>query len=445
MIQLFEHFINGITLYLVFPGLLLLGLYLSVRLRLVQVTKLFSGFTTIFKKQENKEGSISHYQAVSSVLASNFGTGNISGMAMALTMGGPGALVWMWIMTFLGSAVQFANCLLGVKYSHKNEKGEYVGGAMYYLTKGLGLKKTALLFSIAVILAAFCAGNFVQVNSITLPFEGMGIAPWISGGVLTLLVGIVVLGGAQRIVRVCSAVVPVMAVLYFGAAVFILGRFHEQLLPMLQLVAKAAFSPASFLGGTVGFSVMKALTAGFDRAIFATDAGTGTVPLLQSGAQAKHPAIDGLVSLVAPVCVMVICSATVLVLMVTGAWYGGLQSTNMVTHAFNLGLGWGNLGNYIVLISLFLFGYTTTIAWATCLQRAVDFIFGSRLVLPFLLLYTLLTPLGALINVDFAWILADISLISMLIINLIAVTGLSKEVIGDARSFFKAELEISAS
>ncbi len=445
MMQFFENFSHAATLYLIFPAILLLGLYLSARLRLVQLTKLSEGFATIFKKQKSKEGGISHYQAVSSVLASNFGTGNISGTAVALTMGGPGALVWMWIMTFLGSAIQFANCLLGVKYNSKNKKGEHVGGPMYYISKGLGMKKLALLYAVAAIIASFFAGNFVQANSITLPFASMGVAPWISGGVLALFVGLVVLGGSQRIVRVSSAVVPFMALLYLGASVFILGRYHAQLVPMLQLIMKAAFSPTSFLGGTMGFGVMKALTTGFDRGIFATDAATGIVPILQSNTQTKHPAVDGVISLVAPILVMIICSATALVLLVTGAWGGDtqLQSTNMVIHAFNSGIS-GNLGIYIVLISLVLFGYTTIIAWATCLERAVEYLLGSRFVLPFLLLFTLLTPLGALINVNFAWILADVTLLFMLVINLIGVTGLSREVIGDARSFFKARLEISA-
>ena len=433
---LFSAFNHSLTLYVVFPGVVLLGIYLSFRLRFLQLVKLKLGFATLFgKSTATEDGSISHYQAVASVLASNFGTGNISGMAVALTVGGPGALVWMWIMVLLGSSIQFANCLLGVKYRRKNAKGEYVGGPMYYLKEGLGLKKVAMFFAIAVIVAAFCAGNFVQVNSITYPLESMGISPWISGSVLAFLVGLVVVGGAKRVVNVCSAVVPVMAILYLGMALVILGCFSANVLPAIALMFKSAFSTSSFFGAAAGYSLMRALTTGFDRAIFATDVGTGTVPLLQSGAKTSHPAVDGIVSIVAPIVVLIVCTTTALVLIVTGAWgESGLQSTNMVTYAFNQGLP-GQMGTYVVLVALFLFGYTTTIAWATCLQRAVNFLFGSRWVFPFHLLYIVLVPLGALLRVDFAWVLADVALTSMLILNLIGVAGLSKEVIVDAREF----------
>lgn len=398
------------------------------------------GFSHLFKKDEGgEEGDISHYQAVASVLAGNFGTGNISGMAVALSMGGPGALVWMWIMTFLGSAIQYANCLLGVKYRRKNSNGEFVGGPMYYLSEGLGLKKIAWVFSFVVILAAFTVGNFTQVNSIALPLGTFGISPWMVGIVMALFVGVVILGGAKKVAGVSSAVVPVMALLYLGAALIILGIHFDKVLPALGMMFSAAFGGSSLVGGTLGYTVTKALTTGFDRAIFATDAGTGTVPILQAGAKTKHPVIDGVVALTAPFLVMIVCSATALVLIVTGAYEtSGLISTNMVTYAFQKGVG-ETAGSVIVICSLILFGYTTTLAWASCLERAVGFLFGSRFIRPFLLLYIALVPVGAVLHVDFVWTLADIALSSMLVLNLIGVTGLSREVIQDSRNYFHPE------
>ncbi len=430
------------TLFVVFPSLVILGIYLTIRLRFVQITKLRMSFFTLFKKAGDGEGNISHYQAVASVLASNFGTGNISGMAIALSTGGPGALVWMWVMAFLGAAIQFASCLLGVKYRRLNDQKHFVGGPMYYLSEGLGWKKIAAFFAMMVVVTAFGAGSFVQVNSVALPLQALGISPWISGFCMAILVGIVVIGGAHRIASVSSAVVPVMAILYLGGALGILACYLDQLGSAFSLMLKSSIGAIPLTGGIAGYSVMKALSTGFDRAIFATDAGTGTVPILQADAKTQHPVIDGVVTLVAPFLVMIVCTATALVLIVTGAWkMPGLESTNMVIHAFCSVLG-NSWGTTLVLLALFLFGYTTTIAWATCIERAVGFLTTKGKVIKlFQYLYIASVPLGALLHVDFVWIFADLSLTAMLVLNVWGVFGLSKEVINDTRSFFNPALQ----
>lgn len=431
----FEKINYFFTLSVVFPAIVLLGGYFTFKLKGLQISKFFLGCKLLFKKDKNAKGDISHFEAVSSVLASNFGTGNIAGMAVALAVGGPGACVWMWVMTFFGMILQFANCMLGVKYRQRNEKGEYVGGPMYYLANGLGWKKIAKLFAFFVIFASFTCGLFTQANSIALPLESIGVPSWVTGIVLAFLVGIVVIKGATRIAKVSSAIVPVMAVLYFGACLTVLLLNFEQVLPAIKQMFFAAFGMKQFAGGLIGFTLIKSLTTGFDRAIFATDAGTGTVPLLQSSAKTTDPVIDGLISFVAPIMVMIVCTMTALVLMVTGAFSTDLQSTHMVTYAFSHGLS-SQIGLYIVLVSLFLFGYTTIIAWASCLQKAVSYLTKGRGVTAFLWLYTLITPLGAIMHIGLAWILADIALTSMLVINLVALCGLSKEVISTSNSYF---------
>lgn len=439
--DLLGRFNEIFTLFFVFPFIVILGIYLSIRLRFVQIAKLKMSFTHLFKSEAQQEGNVSRYQAVTSVLAGNFGTGNISGMAIALAAGGPGALVWMWIMTFLGSVIQYSSCLLGVKYRQKTADGDYAGGPMYYLTRGLGLKQVGVAFSFCTILAAFAVGNFAQVNSMALPLKTMGFSPWLFGGIMAFFIGIVVLGGVNRVAKVCSAVVPLMGLLYLGAALTILGMHSQQLLPAFQVMFKAAFAEMPIVGGVLGYTVMKALTSGFDRAIFATDAGTGIVPILQSGARSKHPVVDGVVALVAPLLVMIVCTTTALVLIVTGAFREeGLQSTNMVAFAFEKVVG-KPFGTIIVIIALILFGYTTCLAWASCLVRAVGFIFGRRLVRPFLYLYILLVPVGGVLHVDFVWVLADIALTFMMILNLIGVAGLSKEVVQDTQDYFATQLE----
>ncbi len=440
-----RFFNQGLTLFVVVPLLVLLGLYLTWQLRFVQVNKLGLGFRHLLSRNDSTkeaEGNISHFQAVASVLASNFGTGNISGMAVAIATGGPGALVWMWVMTFLGSAVQFANTLLGVKFRRKNGRGEFVGGPMYYLSEGLGWKGAALCFSLCVIMAAVAVGDFVQVNSVALPLSELGVPRILSGIAIAILVALVVIGGATRVATVSSMVVPLMAFLYLGAALWILGLYYEQISTAVALIFKSSLGIAPIGGAGLGFALSKALSTGFDRAIFATDAGTGTVPLLQSGARTHHPVIDGVVTLVAPFLVMIVCSATVLVLMVTGAFSDpALASTSMVTKAFSRGLG--DFGVVVVLIALFLFGYTTTLAWSACLDRAVEYLFGDRWVHLFRYIFIFLVPVGAILEVGLVWTLADIALTLMLIINVLGVAALSRQVTQDHRKFFFAKFDPS--
>lgn len=435
MLQFLNHFLNG---YLLLPGLVLLGVYLTVRLRFLQLAKLKVGFRHLFRRNRGAKGDISHYQAVSSVLAGNFGTGNISGMAIALMMGGPGALVWMWIMAFFGSIIQYASCLLGVKYRTENEKGEFVGGPMYYIQKGLGLKWLSILFSLFVILGAIAVGIFCQINSMALSLSMVGVAPWVTGTLVALAVGLVLIGGVKKVARVAATVVPFMALLYLGSALFILAGYASAVLPAFGTMFKSAFSLHSMAGGALGFGLMQVVSTGTGRALFATDVGTGYVPILQAGARSRHHVIDGAVALVAPLLVMIVCTITALVLIVTGADQVGLVSTQMVVHAFQQGLGqaWGSA---IVNVALLLFGYTTILAWACCFERAVGFLVGCKKIKLFRLLFVLLIPLSVLFDVGFVWTLADISLALMTLVNLVGIFGLSREVIDESRQYFLAK------
>lgn len=443
LVSFFEQFNTSFTLLVIFPFVIGLGLYLSFKLRFLQISKLKLSFVKLTKKESGAEGSITHYQAISAVLAGNLGTGNISGMAVALATGGPGALFWMWVMAFLGSIIQFASCVLGVKYRTKNEKGEYVGGPMYYLANGLKLKSLGVLFALLTIIAALAVGNFVQINSIALPLKALGIPPAVCGIVMAISVAVVMLGGVRRMAVVASSIVPVMAVLYLGTALVILALNITEVLPAISLMVRSAFGGMSLLGGAAGYGVMRSITTGFDRGIFATDAGTGIVPILQAGAKTKHPVIDGIVTLIAPFLVMIVCTATGLVLIITGAWQNpDLQSTSVVTHAFALGIG-STIGFAIVLIALVLFAYTTILAWGTCAEKAVGFVFGTSRVRLFQYFYILLIPFGAFMRVEFVWMLADVAITSMLFINLIGIAGLSKEVIGESKDFFFPKLETS--
>jgi AGCS family alanine or glycine:cation symporter len=416
------------TLGIIFPVMIALGCVLTWKLRFLQFTQLGSSFKLLMAHRNTQEGTISHFEAISAVLAGNLGTGNISGIAVALTTGGPGALVWMWVMACLGSIIQYASCVLGALYSQKNDSGEVVGGPMYYLSQGLNWGWGAVLFCVFTIIAAVTCGNFAQINSVILPLKELAIDPLLGSIAIGVLVAVVLLGGMQRFARVASAVVPFMALIYLGTALLILVLQADKIVPAFKTLLLAAFSSEALAGGTAGFAVLKAISVGFGRGIFATDAGTGMAPILQSSAKDTHPAINGLVALVAPFLVMIVCTLTGLVLITTGAWQtGGLQSTNICTYAFTSGLG-SQAGFYIVMLSLFLFAYTTILAWACCGARAVEYLWGKKAVKWFYGLYVALVPIGALMQVELIWVVADMAIGAMMITNLVGVCGLINRV-----------------
>lgn len=433
---LIEGFNKFFTLYLVFPAVVILGLYLTVKLKCIQLSKLKMSLGYLINKEEKSLGSISHYQAISAVLAGNLGAGNIPGMAVAIATGGPGALVWMWMMAFLGAAIQYSSCLLGGKFSRLNHNQERVGGPMYYLLEGVGSKALALLFSVFTIMGAITVGNIAQVNSVLLPLTEIGIPPFFTVFLIALMTGVVLLGGIQRFAKVVSSLVPLMAILYLGATLLILGMNLEKIWPALKIMISYAFDYSSVIGGTLGFGAFKAITAGFDRGLFATDAGTGLVPILQSSAKGKHPVINGVVTLVAPFLVMTVCTGTGLVLIITDAWLEkNLISTNMVTFAFNKGLN-NTTGAYIVMTALVMFAFTTILAWANCAEKAVGYLGGLKCANYFRYFFICFIPLALLVPVDLVWILSDISISLMLLTNLIGVVFLSKHVINESNQFF---------
>ena len=441
MKNLFEALNEAMTFYIVLPAIVMLGLYFTIQLRGFQFSKIALSFKNLLKKQKGADGNISHFEAVSTVLAGNFGTGNISGMAMAIGTGGPGALVWMWIMCFFGTAIQYASCVLGVKYRQKDENGEFTGGPMYYLKNGLQLNFLAKLFCFLTIFAAITVGNFAQINSMTLPMQKLDISPLRCSLVLAFFVGLVLIGGIQRISRVAAVVVPIKAFLYVFFAFVILYFNSNKIIQAFDLMFSEAFNFKAAGGGVLGATVLKAMTTGFNRGIFATDAGTGIVPILQSSARTEHPVVDGLVTMVAPFMVMLVCTITGLVLITTGAFETDLQSTNMVTHAFSVGLG-SKVGEYIVIFALVMFGFTTILAWAYCAKKSIEFLYGSKPAKIFNYIYILLVPVGTLIQVDLVWTLADICITGMLLVNLVGITFLANLVIFESRNYFNKDKTI---
>jgi len=426
-----------LTLGLVVPILVVFGIYLTVRLGFPQITRLGTSIRDLIRTERDSQGNMSNFEAISAVLAGNLGTGNISGTAMAISLGGPGALFWMWVMAILGAIIKYASCFLGVSYRAKNQKGDYVGGPMFYLANGCHQHWLAIAFCIFSIITAFTVGNVVQVNSVILPVSALGVHPLVAGVTLAVLVWLVLLRDMRCFAKVASAVVPLMAFFYLAGACFILFLYAHRIPGAVNLVFKEAFRLKAASGGFIGFGVMKSIIVGFERGVLATDAGLGIASVLQSEARTKSPMEEGTVAMIAPWLVMIVCSITALVLLTTGAWnQPGLQSTKMCTWAFQQGMGkaWAQ---HLVTITLMLFAYTTILAWAYCAKRCVEYMGQQQWVRIFYYFFIGIIPLGALIRVELAWALADTSASLMLLVNVAGIIILSSQIIQESQFSIK--------
>lgn len=423
---------ESLTLYLIFPIIVLFGGYLSFRLRFIQLSHLKEAFTLV--KTQKKRGGISSFSAVAAILGGNLGTGNISGIAVAITTGGPGALFWMWVMAILASILKYMGCFLGVKYRTQDSAGEWIGGPMYYLEKGMKSPFLAKLFCICTIFSALTVGNMVQVHSLALPVSSLGLNPLFLGLGLAALVGGVIWGGLQRFSAVVSMTVPFMAAAYILTCLFILISFYDQIIPALSLILTSAFGLGSFAGGALGFTILHAIQSGFDRGLFATDSGLGLAPILHAAVTDQHEVyankvVQALVSVLSPMIVMVVCTMTGTVLLVTGAWNTvGLESTNMCIEAFRIGLS-TDMAGHIVSITLFFFAFTTILTWSFCADKSIEYLFGRERIKLFQLLFIACIPLGVYQHGSILWTVADISINVMFIVNVIGIFGLSSAVI----------------
>lgn len=417
-----------ITLAVVFPVIFLVGSYFSYRLRFLQIFKLKHAASLVTTKE--RKGGISSFGAMAAILGGNLGTGNISGVAVALVTGGPGALFWMWVMAILASTTKYVGCFLGVHFQRKNERGDWEGGPMFYLRDGLKSNVLAKLFCIFTITSAVTVGNLVQVHALSLPVVELNIHPIFFSIPLALLVGGVILGGLKRFSHVVSALVPFMAIAYIGTCLVILFIHRENIPASIELIFDSAFALKPVAGGAVGFGILSAIRAGFDRGLFATDSGLGLAPILHSAVYDPSTTHDnrhtqGLISVLSPMIVMVVCSVTGLVLLTTGAFLRlELSSTNMCMEAFRLGFNAPWAGQ-IVSVTLFFFAFTTILTWAFCANRAVEFLCGLRFVKPFQWLFIAIVPFGVFMREKAIWTTADLSINFMFAINMIGVVCLS--------------------
>jgi len=399
------------------------GLYLTIRMGLIQVRGFGHAVGLISGKYScrSDSGEVSHFQALSTALSATIGTGNIAGVATAITLGGPGALFWMWVTAFFGMATKFTECTLSLKFREVSPDGEVAGGPMYTLLHGLKMKRTAALFASFALVASFGIGNMVQANSVMdglgYVFPELGEYKWLGGVILATLVGMVILGGVKRIARVASTIVPFMAIIYISAALIVLFNHISEIPSAFALIFDMALNPWSVGGAAVG----EAIRWGVARGLFSNEAGLGSSPMAHAAARTNEPVREGLVAMMEPfIDTLVICTLTGLVIVVTGAWQessDSLMGAALTAHAFSNTIG--NAGAMVVGIGLTLFAYSTIIAWSYYGDRSAHYLFGEKAVLPYRVIYTLLVVVGAAVPLKLVWNVADITNILMALPNLL--------------------------
>lgn len=427
------------------PPLLILllgtGIYLTILLKGLQFRYLGYAFKQVVARQrQGSKGDISQFEALMTSLAGAIGTGTIVGVATAITVGGLGAIFWMWVTAFISMATKYAESLLAVKYREVDKRGEMAGGPMQYIAKGLGWKRMASLFAVLGMIAALSTGNLVQTNSIA---EGIyhvwQVQPLITGGILSLLTAVVILGGVKSIGQVASILVPGMALLYIGAACFILAINLSQIPDAFRLIVNNAWNGQAATGGFLGASMMMAMQMGVSRSVFSNEAGLGISSIAAAAAKTDSPGRQALITMTgALISTVIVCTMTGLVLAVT-QMIGTVGESGQVLNGASLAIAAFNKhipgGEYVVTIGLILFAYTTVLAWSYYGEKCCEYLLGERSIIAFRVVFALMVIPGAAIKMDIAWYLADISNGLMVIPNLIALIGLSRVIVKETQSF----------
>ncbi|KOE80731.1 sodium:alanine symporter [Vibrio alginolyticus] len=436
-----DSFIWGPPLLILLVGT---GVYFTFRLGLIQFRHLPTALKMVFSKDKSsdKQGDVSSFAALCTALSATIGTGNIVGVATAIKLGGPGALFWMWLAALFGMATKYAECLLAVKYRKVDDKGQMVGGPMYYLQYGVGSKTLAVLFALfAIGVACFGIGTFPQVNAILDATEiSFGVSREISAVVLTLLVAFVTVGGIKSIANVAGKIVPAMALFYIVACLSVIVSNSDKLLDAISLVITSAFTSTAATGGFLGASIMLAIQSGIARGVFSNESGLGSAPMAAAAAKTDSCVKQGLISMTGTFFdTIIICTMTGLALILTGAWQSDFSGAAMTTYAFAVGLNAQTLGPMLVSIGLMFFAFTTILGWNYYGERCVVFLFGTKAVLPYKVIFIGLVASGAFLHLDMIWIIADIVNGLMAIPNLIGLIALRHVVMEETKLFFEKQ------
>ena len=427
-----------------FPLLIALfgvGVYFSFKLDFLQIRHAKRACRHILNSKKLAEngsiiGDISNFASLCTALAATLGTGNIVGIAVAVSVGGAGTLFWLIVSSFFSLATKYCEGLLAIKYRIIRSDKKMAGGPMYYIEKGLGSKLLAKMFAVlGAIVALVGTGTLVQTNSIAAAATSFGVPIYVTSIVLTVIVAMVTFGGIHRIAEIAEKVVPIMSVLYIGAAIIILALKIETIPNALYLIVHEAFAPQAVVGGGIGACIIHTIQIGVSRGIFCHEAGLGSAAIASAAAKVKNPTEQGLICMIGAFLSIVICLITGLVLITTAEEtqilsHGyNIPETLLTAHAFGLGLHLPQLGNHIVNTSILFFAFTSIIGWNYYGEKCVQYAFSTKAIMPYKVLYIFFVVVGPFLNIKTAFILADIVIGLMAIPNIIAIIALRREII----------------
>lgn len=441
----FFNTVNGIVWGV--PMIILIlgtGLYLQLRLGFMPIRKIGAGFRMIMRSRTpdgEAKGDITPFAALMTCLSATVGTGNIAGVATAIAVGGPGALFWMWMTALVGMATKYGEVVLAVKYREVDARGELAGGPMYAIKNGLSKnwRWMAGAFSIFGGLAGFGIGNMVQANGISSAMQAaFGLPTWITGVALVVLTGLVVLGGIKRIGKVAEFLVPAMCVAYIICCCVVLFVFVERIPDAFALIFSHAFSPTAATGGFVGSTILMAIQKGVSRGIFSNEAGLGTAGIAQAAGASSQPVYSGLIGMMGTfIDTIIVCTMTGLMLVVSGVWSSGANGAELTSAGFEAAMP--GVGKYLLALSLAVFAFTTILGWAYYGEKCWEYLLGTVTAKPFRVLWTIAVFPGAVLSLDFAWLVADTLNALMAIPNLIVLLLLSPQIVSLTRAYFAGE------
>ncbi|MEN8262850.1 MAG: sodium:alanine symporter family protein [Nitrospirota bacterium] len=421
-----------------YPMLILIvgvGAFLTAGMSFMPIRKLGYGFKMLLqgRLKTEKEGEISPFNALMTALSATIGTGNIAGVATAVSVGGPGAIFWMWVTALLGMATKYAEAVCAVKYREVDENGDHVGGPMYFIKNGMGKNWSwlGILFAVFGAVAAFGIGNTVQSNSIaSVLLKDYGVPLWTTGLVIALLVAAVILGGIRRIAQVAGSLVPIMSIVYVSMGLIIIVMNISEVPGAFGEIFNQAFTGTAATGGFLGMVIK-----GVARGVFSNEAGLGSAPIAHAAAKTDDPVRQGTIAMLGTfIDTIIICTITGLVIILSGLWQGELNGAPLTSAAFNLNLP--GIGKHGVAIGLSLFAFTTLLGWAFYGEKCVEFLFGTKVIQPYRYLWIIAAFLGTTLSLDFVWLLADTLNAMMAIPNLIALAILSPVVFKVTKEYF---------
>ncbi len=411
------------------PILVGTGIFFTFKTRFVQVRQFVRAFRHVFggfslKGERAGQHGMTSFQSLATAIAAQVGTGNLAGVATAMAMGGPGAIFWMWLAAFFGMATIFAEAVLAQIYRSRDGQGNITGGPAFYISKGLGLKPLATVFSVLIIIALGFIGNMVQANSITTAFAGaFNIPNWVSGIFIILLAGFIFIGGIKRIASFAEKIVPFMAGIYVLGSLFIVISNYDAILPSLKAIIIGAFNPDAATGGVIGATIKEAIRYGVARGLFSNEAGMGSTPHAHAVARVRHPAEQGLAAIIGLfIDTFIVLTATAIVIMVTGSLDGTTTGIELTQKAFIKGMGEAGAG--FVAVCLFFAAFTTIVGWYFFAAQNFKFLFGYKSLNMFSVMVLCFLLMGAFLQVNLVWELADLFNGLMVIPNILAVIGL---------------------